>query len=673
VALIALLVLAASLPYLNTLHNGFVYDDTDQILKNPYLQNFHHLREILASEVWSYRAGGAAAGYYRPLMMLLYLVTFQCFGPQPAMFHLINVLFHAAVVVVLFAAARRLFQSRAVALAAAAIFALHPVHSESVNWIAGVTDLELTFFCLLTFCVFLGLSRPRTEQRAEARAPVAPTTLTEAGQFCDTGRAPVTATGFRRGVLAQLGMGASFLLALLSKEPAMTVALLATIYEHFYRDDRAETKWSTKVSRYGLLWVINAVYFVFRLQLLGPPKAMRSAPLDEVLISAVALVGQYVWKFLWPVRLSAFYTSWDELADILPKAGEGLVVLACLAVLFGLLWRKARPVSFGLVWFVVTLAPVLNVRWMPADVFAERYLYLPSVGLCWALGWGCARAFEMTRSRPGRPRSQAAWRVGLAALAALVAALSALRIVMRNRDWHDDVTLYTRTLDTSPDSVQIINNLGQVYYNRGDVKAAEREWLRAEKIAPDYPILLDNLGLLYIREQRYPEAIHALESSLRQGANNPDAHINLAEAYEALGQREQAEAELKSAVALAPFNVRARNRLGELDFAEKRYAEAADQFQRSVESVPNSQAYLGAGLACFQLGRREDAESNFKKAETLDPKDSRPHFVLGVLYGEMGRIADAKREYEAGFKLDPENQEARAAYRRLQAGGGSHQ
>jgi tetratricopeptide (TPR) repeat protein len=254
-----------------------------------------------------------------------------------------------------------------------------------------------------------------------------------------------------------------------------------------------------------------------------------------------------------------------------------------------------------------------------------------------------------------------------------VAALSALRIVMRNRDWHDDLALYTRTLDTSPDSVQIINNLGQVYYNRGDVKAAEREWLRAEKIAPDYPILLDNLGLLYIREQRYPEAIHALESSLRQGANNPDAHINLAEAYEALGRRERAEAELKSAVALAPFNVRARNQLGELYFAEKRYAEAADQFQYSVESVPNSPGYLGAGLACFQLGRREEAESNFKKAETLDPKNSRPHFVLGVLYGETGRIADAKREYEAGFKLDPENQDARAAYRRLQPGSGTHQ
>jgi len=154
----SLLFLLAVLPYLNALRNGFVYDDGIQVLGNPYIRDFGHLREIFTTTVNSYRSVGAAANYYRPLMNFGYLLCFQLFGPSAYAFHLVNVLLHGLVVVLLFLVTKRIFRNSTLSFVAAALFALHPIHTESVDWVAAVTDVELTFFCLLTFWFFLGLA-----------------------------------------------------------------------------------------------------------------------------------------------------------------------------------------------------------------------------------------------------------------------------------------------------------------------------------------------------------------------------------------------------------------------------------------------------------------------------------------------------------------------------------
>jgi len=629
-ALIAALAVLAALPYLNTLHNGFVWDDSTQVLTNPYIRNLHHLREIFTSTVWSYRGGAeATTAYYRPLMMLLYLACFHLFGPVPSFFHLANVLLNVLVVIALFQVTERLFQRPALAFAAAAIFALHPIHSEPVAWIAAVTDLELAFFYLATFWIFLGL--------------------------------PGHHPGHVRQELPRyLAMAFAYALALLSKETAATLPLLATIYEHLYRDDRSETQRTQKLSRYGLLWTLVIVYLVFRVRFLTLARTARSIAPGDVLLAAVGLVGQYVWKFLWPVRLSAFYVFPDNsLWDLLTRVPGGLVAIAFLASLFWILWRRARRVSFGLLWFVTTLAPVLNPRWMPANVLSERYLYLPSVGLCWVVAWAVVCLFDWLDG------ARAAWRWGLAVALAALGLLCAARIFTRNRDWHDDLTFYTRTVAAAPDSVQMRIGLGQVYYNRGDFKSAEKEWLQARKIAPDYPMLLDDLGLLYTRQRRYDDAVDALQRCIQQSPDDVEAHVILGQVYAQLGQAQAAEDELTIAVRLGPLNIRARTMLGELYFARARYRDAAEQFGLSLASIPTSKAYLGEGLAYFEMHKPALAESDFRKATALDPHDSRPHFVLGYFYGEMGRTDEAIKEYTIGFKMDPENQDARAAFQKL--------
>ena len=217
---VALLLLLALLPYANTLTAGFVYDDFPQVVDNPYILSFSHLREIFFSNVWSFQGAQGTTNYYRPIMTLGYLLCFKVFGLLPFGFHLANILLHTSVVCLLFFLTRRLFQSASLALLSAALFALHPIHTESVAWIAGVTDLELTLFYLLAFWAYV-----RFANLPPRKAPL------------------------RFSLLLIL-----FALALLSKEQALTLPLLATFYEHYLREDRDTTSFRLKVRRYAPLW-----------------------------------------------------------------------------------------------------------------------------------------------------------------------------------------------------------------------------------------------------------------------------------------------------------------------------------------------------------------------------------------------------------------------------------
>jgi tetratricopeptide (TPR) repeat protein len=609
-----------------------VYDDNTQVLNNPYIQSFRHLREIFTTTVWSYVGAQGVTNYYRPLMTFGYLLCYQFYGPLAYGFHLASILFHVASVGVLFLVTLRMYGDRRVALVAAGLFALHPIHSESVAWVAAVTDLELTLFYLLTFGCYLRVARP---------------------------------AGGRSGP-AQLAMVSSFVLTMLAKEQALTLPLLATIYEHFYRGDRAETTWLQKLARYALLWLLAGAYLLFRMRFFGalaPVLQISDLTWYQTLLSAVALVGQYVWKLIWPAHLCAFYVFRRSTTLLDPRVLAGLGALLLAGVIFAALWRRARTASFGLIWFLLTLAPVLNPRWMAANVFTERYLYLPSVGFCWLVAWGWVRLWDTASVR--RP----VWRKALLGVLGLVAVLYAVRVVTRNRDWRDDVVLYAKTLAVSPDSYHIRNNLGTVYWKQGQAEAAEREWREALKLAPRNAIILNNLGLAETKQKRYAEAVEYLRRAMRLKPSYTDPHLNLGAAYEEMGRRAEAELQLRAAVALAPLNVEARNRLGKLYFATGRLAKAEEQFRRSVESKPNATGCSGLGDIYLGRGERVRAEQAFREAVAVEPFDSHAHFSLGELCAADGRTTEAIREYQAGLETDPTNAQARAALQKLRSEG----
>ena len=692
--IIALLLLLAVLPYTNTLQNGFVYDDNNEVLTNPFIRSFAHVGDIFGTRILAHLGARGATNYYRPISIFGFLICYKFFGLLPYGFHLANLLLHALTVCLLFGLTQRLFQDQWLAFSAAAVFALHPIHTESVAWVSGVTDLELAVSYLATFWFFLASARPQGA----------------------------------RSEWAQLGMVGSFLLALLSKEQAVTLPLTAMVYEHFYRGDRGITTWRQKVARYGALWLLVVVYVLFRMRFFGafaPVLLTLHVSWYEAILSAAPLAGEYLWKMIWPVHLVAYYPFHKSVTPFDPRVLAGVAALGLCALAFGVLWKRHHRVSFGLIWFFINITPVLNSRWLGPNVFAERYLYLPSVGLCWVAAWGIMQVWDSTaasgryhanadgedarltpsplaplpqggegrgdldlrpsppwgrggtarrwvRGTPSRVSHNAGqetrlgvWRVTFGTALGVLAVLACVRIVTRNRDWRDDATYYRVTLAAVPEAGSLRLNLGAVYWNHMQPAAAEREWKQALEASPNSAPLLNNLGLVYASRKQDEGAIACFQRSMRLRPNYADAHLNLGRVYEAMGRTSEAELQLQAAVALAPLSVQTRNELGNFYLAAGRLREAEAQFQASVASIPNPGAFDSLGDIDMRQGRRAAAEQDYRQAIGLDEFDPRGHFGLAAILEAKGRAAEAADQYRAGLSVDPRNQEAQAALQRL--------
>jgi tetratricopeptide (TPR) repeat protein len=626
------LLLLALVPYLNTLTGAFVYDDRQQILENPYIHSYQYVGRIFGSTVWTFQGAQGVTNYYRPLMTLAYLLCYKLYGPIPFGFHLLNLVLHAAVVLLVFALTRRLFGDRLPALLAAGLFALHPVHTESVAWIAGITDLELSLFFLLTFFLYVRLGdRP-------------------------------TVTPLRLGAVL-----AAYALALLSKEQALVLPFLAAAYEHFYRPERNTTPLKEKLARYLPLFAVAAIYFGLRAYALGgfaPSVSRPDMSWSVVILSALALIGQYLWKLIWPLQLSAFYVFHPSQRLGEPQVIAGITAVILCASIFYWLWRRDRTASLALVWMGATIAPVLNARWMPAGVFAERYLYLPSVGFCWLIAWAAIKAWRAAplREEAARPHLlQQAVPIVLGVLAVFYG----IRTVNRNRDWRSDEILYTKTLAQQPDAQIIRTNLGAVYFDRGDLASAEREWLASLGPARPYASTLNNLGLLRSRQERYDEAVTYFQRAIAERPNYMSPHKNLAKTYAEMGRDQDAEREYRKAISLAPLNSGIRNDFAQYLLDRGRAAEAQEQYAVSAQVDPNAEAEVHLGNFFASAGEADRARAAYGRAVATNPFDSRAHFGLAKLDEAAGRLPEALSGYRAGLETDPGNEEAREAVARL--------
>jgi protein O-mannosyl-transferase len=622
------LLFLALLVYSNTLLNGFVYDDHFQVEQNPYVRSFKYVGKILTTTVWSFQGLEGKTNYYRPLMTLGYLVCNKVFQSFPYGFHLVNVLLNCVVVWLVFLACSTLLRDEIVALVAAAIFALHPIHTEVVAWIAAVTELEMAVFYLASFVFFLRLeSLPRREKRTT-------------------------------GIL----MCACFALALLSKEQALILAVLTTIYEHFYRSDRDTSGWRTKVYRYSGFWMIAAAYLVFRIGVLGALAPVRQHPdvtWPQALMSAFALAGQYVAKLFWPYPLLAFYVFRKSVALSDPRVLAGIGVVVAAVALFIYLWKRARIYSFWVIWVALTLAPVLNARWMATNVFTERYLYLPSVGLCALLAGGFVFLFRRFAGRI------AALRWTLVTSAAVLAFLAVGEIVARNRDWRDDFTLLSRTLVIEPHSSNVRTDFGVLEWNSGRKVEAEREWRLALVDRPDDPIALSNMGLAMLEKKRYQDAEAYLQKAIALRPRFAAPHVHLGGVYAAEGNKARAEREFRRAVEIYPLSNQARNALGKFYLDAGNLADAEIQYRASVESLPNLEAWDQLGDLYLREGAPGRAEEAWRQAIRLSTFDGHAHVSLGNIYLSSGREAEAEKEYRIVLLLDPNSADALQGLRKL--------
>ena len=419
------------------------------------------------------------------------------------------------------------------------------------------------------------------------------------------------------------------------------------------------------------MWVVAALYVGFRHFVLGgfaPSVARPELTWWHIVLSAIALVGGYLQKLVWPLHLSAFYVfhesqHWTDGRVLAGIAG----LLICMNV-FAWLWQRARIASFAFIWMGATIAPVLNARWMPAGVFAERYLYLPSMGFCWLVGWAAVWAWQAPPEPedvdPAAARTPAWKRIVPAALA-LLAIFYGIRTIRRNREWRSQEALFRRTLDEQPDAQLIRSDLGVIFWDRGDTVSAEREWLRALGPGHPYAPTLNNLGLLRSGQKRYAEAIALFQQAMALRPNYMDPYKNLANTYAEMGRGADADDQFQKAVKLDPLSSSGRNAYGHFLVDQHRPAEAETQFRLSAEADPNGEASENLGDILAAKGDLQGARKAYETAVSLNSFDSHARFGLAAVNEREHRVAEAIRDYRAGLETDPTNAEAVAAMQRL--------
>jgi tetratricopeptide (TPR) repeat protein len=317
---------------------------------------------------------------------------------------------------------------------------------------------------------------------------------------------------------------------------------------------------------------------------------------------------------------------------------------------------------FWLLWILFTLAPVLNVRWLPMDVFAERFLYLPSVGFSWLVA-GIALWFWRKTGLAAERR----WALVFAA--SILGLLASGEIMARNRDWKDDYSLALRTVQTNPDNSNMRSDVAMAEWRAGKRDEALRQWHLALSYRPDSLQALSDLGFAMIEEKKYDEAIPYLQKANELSSRFATPHVHLAHAYMELGKTAEAEAEFRSAVEISPMDPFARKALGHFYLKSGRLQEAQTEFRASIAIVPDFDGWSGLAETYSLQDDPDRAVGAWRHVLAIEPFDSHAHLILGRLYLTKRLLSEAAKEFDQCLYTDPHNAEALAALHKLRPQG----
>lgn len=653
VALATLLCILAIASYANSLSNGFVWDDHEQVVMNPSLRPGAPFLDLVAPNDWAFARAGVREriNYYRPLQMVAYRLTADAFGFDAGAFHAVNLAFHVVVVLLAFALFYTLTGRMGLAFASAALFAVHPIHSEAVDWVAALPDIVCTAFFLLSFLFFV-LARGQKSQLQPIKR------------------------SRRKHVLFLVSSFAAFAAALLWKETAIVFPLIVMAYVFCLDEDAALVRRIGNALRLSLpYWCILALYFLLRLRVLGfIVIRQRSWILSrfEFVLTALNLTLEYCWKLLVPVGLNAYhlFVPVRTLEDPRAIAAILFLILAGGAVVYG--FRRAPLASFAALWVFIALIPVLNVYAVGRNVFSERYMYLPSVGFCLLTALVAAR---VGRLLPERSRSPAAVVVLAAVLLLFMAGTFA-----RNSVWKDDATLFTRTLESSPNAPFVHQMVAALQPNNAmGQAAAESHYLNAISLAerespPDrqeIAISGEGLASIYAARGDFDRALRALTQVRRADPNDPQVDGEEGLILTQAGRWTEAEAALRRAVAISPNDANVLNALGLIAWQHDAHLdEAAAYFSKAIGVHTeaddfNASLHSNLGGVYGQENRFSDAIAQFEIAVHITPNDPEYLTNLATAFRAVGRIDDARSALRAALAAAPDYDPARVALEQI--------
>lgn len=617
--LIALIVVITLGSYANCLTNQFVFDDIHIILKNPSIRGIEKIPNILGLR--------EKGGSYRPVRMISYAVDFSLnrylwrylmkyesnpsgagltysIGPftyhfsssfflvglNPFGYHISNIAYHLVTTLMVFLIVSSLVTNKRIAFMTAFLFALHPVHTDSVTYLSGRRDILCTLFYLSGFYFFLRYRR----------------------------------TNRFRFILCSF---LAYLLSLGSKEMGVTLPAVFFCFDlidnfnekvcrtnsTYFKELLLAFKGVFLRSKYFYTLIFSGTFlFAYYKVFIKSPSNQNSYYGDSMwttFFTVGKILVHYVKLLLFPINLNADYSY--NAFPLSPSFFEpstlcAFIVLGILGYGVLQLMKTHKMMAFGMIWFFVTLLPVCHI-FPHHELLAEHYLYLPSFGFC--LLMACFH-HELLKERQ--------YRFYIYASFVAVLLLFSIRIVDRNRDWKDAFSLWAKTVRTSPLCARARNNLGAEFDKKGMIDKAIAEYEKAISIKPDYADPHNNLGFIYFQR----------------------------------GENEKAISAYKRAVDIKPRFAEARNNLGSAYLKNGMLDEAWSEFAKALKNKHwLAESYLGRGVVLAKKGELDLALRQFEKALQLKPYLAEVHNNLAATYYLKGDYTLALMHCDKAEKL----------------------
>jgi Flp pilus assembly protein TadD len=562
-------VLATVAVYLDVRHHEFVnYDDPYYVTENAQV-----LKGLSASGIgWAFRT--FEDGNWFPLTWISHMADVSLWGLTPGGHHLANVALHALAAMLLFLFFRALSLSVVASAAGALLFALHPLRVESVAWIAERKDVLCGALSVLTLWLYVRYAKqPR------------------AGRYA--------------------AVMAAFACALMAKAMPVTLPLVMLILDDWPLDRRQTLSWGSLVREktpFLLMSLAAAITAIVAQSGAGATASLTYVPLTTRLANAAVSYGMYLANTIWPIGLSVFYPRPTETP--LWQLGSSV---AAMTLVSWLAWRwrsRYQYVFTGWVWYLVMLVPVIGLVQVGAQARADRYTYLPSIGLCLVAAYGLA---DLER-RAARYRGFV-----LGAAAAVAIAFASVSVTQLGL-WQNSVTLFEHARAVTHPNYTVLNNLGEALAQRGDMARAAEVFASAVEVAPANAAARLNLANALSRVGRVDQAASEYRVAIRLQPSNAAAHAGLGAALGRLGQPEEAVSELRQALRLDPAQPDSHYNLGNLLAGLGRFDDAVESLAMAVRLRPgDAMARSNLGAAFASLGRFDEAIVQFSEALRIDP------------------------------------------------------
>jgi len=620
--IILFLIIATCLVYWQARHHDFIdFDDDVYVSENPHIQDGLTGKGIL----WAFTRPYAAN--WHPLTWLSHMLDIELFGLNPGWHHLISVLFHIANSLLLFFVLRRMTRDLWPSAFVAALFALHPLHVESVAWISERKDVLSTFFWMLTIgtyaqyaespnrknyltvilCFILGLmSKPML-----VTLPFVLLLL----DFWPLGRIPRSEIRNSKSVNSPFEGGQGDVSASHqgAENPKSETGLNFRFPISGFRFSIPKRLLLEKIPLL-ILSAGSAVITFFAQQKGGAVRSLEMYSSDVRIGNALVSYVNYIWKMLWPSDLALLYPHpgilplWKVAGAFLTLIFISLAALRCV--------RQAPYFLVGWLWYMGTLVPVIGLVQVGLQAMADRYTYVPLIGIFVIIAWGVPDMLEK-------------WRYKKAAIAAAgsgILLIFATAAYVQTAYWSDSIKLFERALDVTENNYVCHNNLGQVLQHQGKI----------------------------------PEAAEHYREALRINPAHAESHNNLATALEEQGRADEAIRHYKEALRLNPRLIKTYNSLGILLDKQGRPDEAVQHYSEALRLHPNyAEAHHNMGLVLFGKGKMRAAAFHFQEVVRIRPGGAEAHNTLAVALFKIGKIGESVFHFREAIRIKPDYTEAR--------------